>query len=222
MELHFLKAEDPLTKQYTRNDDGSYDKKPYPFAILVNSTPVEVETPEAFFIALKEAAGMAACLMKGELDRKLINESRANKTLSSKATEWVVFDIDDMRGIETPEEFIHEILPRPFHNVSYISQLSCSSGITGDGLRLHLFFLLAAAVPPDTIKAWVTETNFDTPLLRDQLRLAAGGMALRYPLDRSVADNSKLIFIAPPICTNFDDPLAGHYAGLHYANANGT
>ena len=30
MELHFLKAEDPLTKQYTRNDDGSYDKKPYP------------------------------------------------------------------------------------------------------------------------------------------------------------------------------------------------
>ena len=40
-------------------------------------------------------------------------------------------------------------------------------------------------------------------------------MALRYPLDRSVADNSKLIFIAPPICTNFDDPLADQRIVLH-------
>ncbi len=219
MELHFLKADDPLTKQFTKNDDGTLTKKPYPMATKVTSMAVTVDSPETFHVALVGAAEISACLMKGELGRDMHEESRAGHTLTDKESEWVVFDLDGLEGVDSAEEFIREVLPNPFHDVSYISQLSCSSGISGEGLRLHLFFLLLDAVRPDTIKAWLTETNLDTPILRDQVKLAAGGMALRFPLDRSVAVNSKLIFIAPPICTNFEDPLAGQRIQLHVGDA---
>lgn len=215
MELHFLKAEDPLTKQFTKEDDGSYTKKPYPMATKVTSMAVTVDSPETFHVALVGAAEIAACLQKGELDGAVNNESRANRTLTDKETEWVVFDLDGLEGISTAEEFIHNVLPTPFHEVSYISQLSCSSGITGSGMRLHLFFLLSTGTAPKMVQSFLTETNLDTPILRSQVKLAAGGMALRFPLDRSVAVNSKLIFIAPPICTNFEDPLAGQRISLH-------
>lgn len=209
MELHFLKSEEPLTKQFTLQPDGTYKKTSYPNAFNVNSARIEVQNIDEFHTALQSFAAQNMCLMKGELDQILDNESRAGHTLSNKPTEWVVFDLDDLSGVSTAEEFITNVLPEPFHDASYIAQLSCSSGITGSGLRMHLFFVLQDACAPAQLKRWLTECNLDTPVLRKQLRLGAGGMSLRFPLDRSVADNSKLIFVSPPVCTNFADPLAG-------------
>ncbi len=169
MELHFISAADgtPLTKQFERQADGTYRKvASYPRVVNVNSARVEVNTAQTFYKALIGAAEENAYLLTGKLDRVLENESRAGCTLPNQDSEWVVFDLDDLTGIETAEQFIHEILPAAFYEATYISQLSCSSGIADGGLRAHLFFLLEKPVAPAQLKQWLTETNLDIPLLR--------------------------------------------------------
>lgn len=213
MYLHFLKATDgtPLTKSFTRTADGQYEKTSYPDHLyMVDSTRVEVHTIDEFFAALTIAASYNQALQKGELDRELRGESRASHTLTDKETEWVLFDIDGLPTIETVEEFIYKILPQPFHDVSYIVQYSASHGIINKGLSAHLFFLLEHPVAPADLKNWLRAVNLNNPILEQALTLQQGNKsALKWPLDVTVAGNDKYIYIAPPICTNFEDPLAG-------------
>jgi hypothetical protein len=42
-----------------------------------------------------------------------------------------------------------------------------------------------------------------------QLTLANNNITLKWPLDITTCQNDKLIYIAPPVCQGFDDPLAG-------------
>ena len=53
-------------------------------------------------------------------------------------------------------------------------------------------------MPAKAVKLWLQNCNFESQLFSSQLELSSNGHSLKYPLDTSVADNSKLIFIAPP------------------------
>jgi hypothetical protein len=104
-------------------------------------------------------------------------------------------------------EYLVKLLPEALHNVSYIATASASTGMKADRLSMHLDFMLANPVHPKTLKGWLTKLNFDSPIFNDQLGMSSNGTALIYPCDRTVADNSKLIYIAPPIMTGVEKRL---------------
>ena len=62
---------------------------------------------------------------------------------------------------------------------------------------LHLFFMLSVPMPPKTVKLWLQHVNHANELFSEQIELSVNGHSLKYPVDTSVMDNSKLIFIAP-------------------------
>ena len=90
--------------------------------------------------------------------------------------------------------------------MSYIAQASASLGIKKDQVSLHLFFLLDMPVHPKTLKDYIRVINYECNFLAEQITLSANGQSLSYILDPSVADNSKLIYLAPPKFTGVQDP----------------
>ena len=137
-------------------------------------------------------------------------------------TELLVLDLD---GIEFPisatkstlsefdiqtiaEQFV-TYLPPEFQDVSYIAQASASLGMKGNKVSMHLFFLLTNPVYPKVLKEWFRTLNYEIDFLAHQLNLSANGQSIAYPLDVSLADNSKLIYIAPPKFVGIQDPITG-------------
>jgi hypothetical protein len=209
MKLFSLGADEPLTKLFTKNEDGTIEKTSYPLTKNLTSYEETISTTEDFYQAILHAAESRRCLLKGVLDRPLVNESRAGRTDPSTPTYWVVFDIDGLEGIASTEQFISDVLPAEFGNVSYVIQHSASAGMGQPGMRAHIFFLLEEAVSPTVLKNWVTELNLTNPLLSESLRLSKNAMTLCFSLDRTVCQNDKLIYIAPPTFVGMDDPLEG-------------
>ena len=151
------------------------------------------------------------CLLKGGLKRPLENESRAGKTDRVSYSNLLVLDIDGITipGHTNPKTFnstdisklakvVMRELPAAVQDCSFIAQASASLGLKGEKVSLHIFILLSHALPAKAMKLWFQHCNFESKLFSSQLELSSNGHSLKYPLDISVADNSKLIFIAPP------------------------
>jgi len=151
------------------------------------------------------------CLLKGGLKRPLENESRAGKTDRVAYSNLLVLDIDGITipGHTNPKTFnstdisklakvVMRELPAAVQDCSFIAQASASLGLKGEKVSLHIFILLSHALPAKAMKLWFQHCNFESKLFSSQLELSSNGHSLKYPLDISVADNSKLIFIAPP------------------------
>jgi hypothetical protein len=214
MEITFLQAKCPLAKEITK--DGT---KPYPLVKKFTSKHYEVDTDKKgfnkFYKLLTDQAAAGACLHKGLLKQPLHNESRALMSDRNAPTELLVIDIDGLPykaanvGIDTVAEQIVLQLPDVFQGVSYVAQASASLGFKKDTVSLHLFFFMDMPVHPKTLKDWLRLLNFDTTFLAENIKLSANGHSLSYVLDPSVADNSKLIYIAPPTFTDVQDPLSG-------------
>ena len=162
-----------------------------------------------------DEGGKGHCLLKGPLKRTLNNESRAGKTDRIAYSNLLVLDIDGITlpGHTNPKQFdsktvsrlakeVMREMPAEVQDCSFIAQASASLGLKGDKVSLHIFILLKHAMPAKAVKLWLQATNFESKLFSSQLELSSNGHSLKYPLDTSVADNSKLIFIAPP---TFDD-----------------
>jgi len=49
------------------------------------------------------------------------------------------------------------------------------------------------------LKEWLKHLNLTTKILRDQITLTKSGNALHWPLDITVCQNDKLIYVAPPV-----------------------
>lgn len=202
MRLHFLAAGVPLTKTFQRLPNGHIDKSAYPNVKNFSSIEIEVNTPDEFHAALNANAERGHCLLKGLLTRTLSNESRAGTTNSITPTQWSCFDIDGLPNVASPEDFVVNILPPVFHDVDYILQWSASSGIASTSLRCHIYFMHNTEFSPEQAKLWLTDLNLSSELLSSQLSLTASAMALKFPLDRTVMQNDKLIYIAPPIVSS--------------------
>lgn len=208
MQLTFLQAEVPLTKKFELLADGTVEKHSYPFVKNFSSVYEEVETPQEFADSLRKHANANHCLLKGNVLKPLKDESRSGSTDSQAPTEWVVFDVDGMDNIVSAEQFVKKVLPNEFQNTTYVVQHSASAGISGDGFRAHIFFLLSRPYSVAQIKQWLQYRNLTDSRLVDQLALSKNAITLRYPLDITVNQNDKLIYIAPPTCSGFDDPLS--------------
>lgn len=223
MQITFLEATNGLrlSKQYSANG-----AQPYPYVKAVTShkhdVPKTQDGLQAFMDLIVKNGKSGFCLLKGKLKRDLIDESRAGLTDRIATSDLLVLDIDGVRlpkplstGKLTKSDVMYLAnqviteLPREMHNVSYIAQASSSLGLKGDAVSLHIFMFLTVPMPPKSIKLWLQDANYESDVFSDQLQLSVNGQSLKFPLDTSVADNSKIIFIAPP---TFDDPTMNPFA----------
>ena len=214
MQITFLQADRPLTKKFERYPDGSFEKHAYPFVRDFTSLTEDPQNIAEFAESLKKHADAKHCLLKGNVFKPLIEESRSGSTDPMALTEWVLFDVDGMKNIDSAAQFIKMVLPKEFKDVSYVVQHSASAGISSDGFRAHIFFLLSRPYSVAQIKTWLQYKNLTDDSLVTQLGLSKNAISLRYPLDITVNQNDKLIYIAPPTCVGFEDPLAGERISL--------
>ena len=205
MDLYFLESSIPLTKTYDLID-GEIIKTPYPFVWEFTSHLETCTDLKTFAKLLERHAAKGHCLIKGELQRALVNESRAGSTDSNSTTQWLCLDLDGL-----PE--IHPVTQRPMTvdqflsdmglvDISYIVQYSASHGIVDKKLRAHVYMFLDKPYPAPLLKQWLIQKNHEVLILRDSMELTKTANAIRWPLDISACQNDKLLYIAPPIVKN--------------------
>lgn len=195
MKVSFLGASVPLTKHFTATDKTSY-----PNVYEFTSHTHDVADLQALFDLIVDHAAQGHCLLKGMLQRPLVQESRAGATDRMESTEWLCLDFDGL----PPATDINALMDQipEFAGVDYILQYSASMGVSGQSnlLKAHMFMFLSEPSAPSILKHRLTQLNLSVPELNSSLRLTKTGNALSFVLDPSVAQNDKLIYIAPPIC----------------------
>lgn len=197
----------------------------YPLVKTVTSKdyPVDIsENLEEMEDAIRTVADKGGSLLKGPLTKHLNNESRAGYCDKFSPTRWLVIDVDgllipnadlkapvDKYKLRVVAEEIIQHLPEAFHDVSYVAQASSSLGMKGNSVSMHLFFALDAPVKPSALKLYLKHLNLSDPMFESDIELTGSGYSLSWPIDPSVADNSKLIFVAPPVYKDKSlDPFA--------------
>lgn len=205
MQLTFLQGEVPLTKTYTKIAEGKYRGSSYPSVYLVTSHVEEITTVSDLATALRSHSAAGHCLYTSNLTKPLNREPRAKMAIKDEQPQWLVLDLDGVNFIDS-EEFVRKVLPAEFSDVSYVEQHSPSSGIK-PGLRSHLYFLLFRGEDRRVLSDWLKSLNLATGPLRDQVTLSRKQMALSWPLDIVANNKARPIYIAPPECEGFDDPL---------------
>lgn len=204
MKIHFLSAQKPLTKKFTKQPNGDIEKTSYLNAYEVTSYEDEVKNLPEFLEAIKRHAADGHCLLKGELSRPLVNESRAGSTDANAQTNWVCLDIDGLPPTYTVDELLSLM---GLGDISYILQWSASQSITNDTLRCHVIMWLTRPASAPLLKQWLVQLNHQTTFLRDNMALTKTCMSVTWGLDITACQNDKLIYIAPPILVGLKNPL---------------
>lgn len=193
----FLGAKLPLTKTIACRD-GAFAVAPYPHVSNVTSYHETASNLASFHALLSEHARAAHCLFNGQLLHPLTAESRRGKTVKGAPREWVVFDFDKVDA-KDHADVVKKFLPVECQNVSYIAQHSASMFVPGrTQWSGHIFMQLKEPSTGQLLREWFEALNFTIPALRDEISLTDSGIGLHWPLDRSAAYDSKLIYIAPP------------------------
>lgn len=202
MHVVFLSSRLPLTKTFAMSN-GVMTVTPYPHVSKVTSHHEEAFNLQDLHDLLVKHAAKGHCLFGGQLTKPLKAESRAGLTARTQR-DWVVFDFDKVEA-KDHVEVVKKYLPPECQQVSYIAQLSASMFRPDVELWSgHIFMLLDKPLEPEKLKQWFEYLNFSIPALSAQVTLSDSEHALHWPLDHTVAYNSKLIFIAPPKCYGFD------------------
>lgn len=218
MQLTFLNAPIPLTKSYTRLVDGTIEKSSYPNVWEVSSIAEQCPDLATMQALLNKHAALGNCLLKGQVTRPLVSESRKNSTDRNATTEWLCLDIDGIdpvlltpledgstvKSAVTPDSILTAM---GLGNVSYILQWSGSQNISSTHLRCHIFVMLAKPVSAPLIKQWLIQKNHDVTILRNHQALTKTGNSLTWGLDITACQSDKLIYIAPPVLKNIKNPL---------------
>src|SRR5690606_10524546 len=113
----------------------------------------------------------------------------------------------DAGHIREIAEYFVGWLPECFHKVSYVVHASASLGTKPGVFSLHLDFLLRSPIPVQILKDYLLWLNFQIPQFEQELILTDTGTALRYKLDRTLADNSRIIYIGHPVFEGVEDPI---------------
>lgn len=215
MNLIFLEADVPLTKTYTKLPDGTIEKKSYPNVWEVTSCTEVVNTIDEFKKAVDKHAALGHCLLKGEVMRPLVKESRKDSTDRSAQTQWLCLDIDGIEPMFAPDPAYPATAMTPeiildtlgIKDTSFIIQWSGSQNIGGNQLRCHIFVLLAKPVSAPLIKQWLIQRNHEVSVLRAHQALTKTGNSLTWGLDITACQSDKLIYIAPPVLKGIKNPL---------------
>jgi len=215
MKTFFLHAPVPLTKTIQMLPGGTLDTAPYPNVYAVTSYEEDCPDITSLFNAITHHASLGNCLLKGQLSKPLVDESRAGTTNPAEPTEWLCLDIDGLpstysigAGLTatiTPDTLLDTL---GMGNVSHILQWSASQSLKGStDLRLHIFVLLSAPIHAPLVKQWLVQLNHTVQLLNDAISLAKTGATLKWPLDISACQNDKLLYIAPPTFKGMTSPM---------------
>jgi hypothetical protein len=200
MELTFLKAAVPLAKTYRAGKCTSS----YPLVKELTSQTAYATTLEDLAQMLRSYGSQGYALMKGSLARQITSESRAGLALKDKASEFLVLDID-YGDFQSAEDVILR-LPSEFHGCSYVLHYSSSYKISKQNFAGHLYFLLENPLTAAQLKDAVKAINLQ--FFKNMLSLNATKVALQWPLDPSINEASRLIYIAPPVCKGaMKDPV---------------
>lgn len=207
MNLTFLQASVPLTKTYTLLPDGTIEKSSYPNVWEVTSINESVTDLAGFKQAIETHAKQGNCLLKGNVLKPLVSESRKGSTDRNATTDFLCLDIDgiDPAGGAVTVETI--LTAMGLGNVSYILQWSGSMGIGTNAIRCHVFIMLTKAVSAPLIKQWLIQQNHDVPVLKNHQALTKTGNSLTWGLDITACQADKLIYIAPPTLKGIKNPL---------------
>jgi hypothetical protein len=201
MELVFMGASVAMTKTFLMQK-GLFTATPYPYVSRVTSYHEQCETLQEFYDLLVKHAAQGHCLFGGQLTKPLVRESRAGKT-SKSPRQWIVFDFDKVEG-KDHAEIVRRYLPPECQNVSYIAQLSASmfkpEVVKWSG---HIFMLLKEPMSEQQQRAWIEQINFRNADLERQITLSDSLQALHWPLDRTGAYTSKIVYIAPPVTRGY-------------------
>ncbi|MGZ5164929.1 MAG: hypothetical protein ACXWCQ_30850, partial [Burkholderiales bacterium] len=103
-DITFLSADTPLTKSYSLVH-GKLVKTPYPHAFHFTSHAESFSTIDELYAHLVAHALRGHCMLKGNLQRSLISESRAGTTDRNSTTTLLVFDLD-RAPFKSPEAFV--------------------------------------------------------------------------------------------------------------------
>jgi hypothetical protein len=195
-DLTFLSADRPLSKSFSRSPDGTLQKSSYPSAYEFTSHAEAVADMREFAEVVKQHAALGHCLLKGNVARPLVKESRAGATDANATSWWICPDIDRLKSVTTLEEALRMI---GLGGVDYVAQYSASYGIEKDrGLTAHAMIMLARPMSPAVLKQWLIWKNLTVPALRAELTLTKTNTAIAWALDITTCQNDKLIYIAPP------------------------
>lgn len=205
MKLTYLSAADeyPLTKSYTKEPDGTMSSRPYPRTFRFTSHVELVNSIEDFLETLRSHSAAGHCLLKGNLTRAILGESRAGLS-AQEHTGYICLDFDglDLKG-RSLDQVLHDL---GLGDVDYILQYSSSQGLK-DGFYAHVFMMLDRPQSPEHLKRWLKNSNMTVPFLADQLALTPTNMAIHWTLDITTCQNDKLLYVAPPVLTNIEDPF---------------
>jgi hypothetical protein len=195
--VYFLSASKPLTKSFTLNAENEIEKHAYPSVLNFTSFEETYHTLAELYAHLVNHASKNHCMLKGKLQRELINESRAGATLSNDKTKFACIDLDRTM-FRTPEEFMQSY--SELKDLAYIVQYSASSGIYKNDktLSCHIFILLNKEIEAPILKTWLQNLNLRNKTARESMSLSRTGATLHYSVDITTCQNDKLIYIAPP------------------------
>ena len=196
MKISFLSADKPIIKSYELTPTGELVKHSYPFVYEVSSQEHQVSDLVQLTALMKQHAALGHCMLKGELSRQLVTESRAGSTDSDAHTDWICLDLDGIENYQTVDLFLADIGAA---DVDHIVQWSSSMGVENKaGFRCHIIMRLSKPQSPHILKSWLMGLNLNTSNLAAQLELTKTGNSLRWPLDITTCQNDKLLYIAPP------------------------
>lgn len=203
--LTFLSASLPLTKTIEKLADGTIHKTPYPLVANFTSETLDINNITEFHAALLHRARSARkpCLLKGNISRDLVCESRKGTTITNEKTRWVCLDVDDARFTD-PDEVMRALA---LEDISYVVQYSSSYRLTSKNLSCHIFFILNKPLAAPQLKSWLMDQNLTISAFESNITLSKSGAALHWPLDITACQNDKLIYTAMPVFKNMVSPI---------------
>jgi len=217
--LTFLEAAngERLGKTFKETSTSSY-----PLVKTLNSFEYTPSTIQERYDLICEHAAKGHALLRGDLTKLLAKESRRGLADKTKPNLTFFLDVDNLKlegytpptgklrsnHVENICERVIELLPPWMHNVSYIGHASSSMGrAQSTYVSVHLEFVLTQAINPAVLKEYTRFLNFDSEGISNQLTLSNTNTSVKTVLDPCVADNSHLIYIAPPVFDGVDDPF---------------
>ncbi|XOF34523.1 MAG: hypothetical protein ACL93V_04315 [Candidatus Electrothrix sp. YB6] len=164
-------------------------------------------------MGLPTAAANLKGMMRRIRERSFVDhngeEKRTPPSLADRAGYLLPFDFDsiscpaDLDAIQQPDTairwLIETALPVEFYKAGVVYQFSSSFGLTGDKLKVHLFFWLADPVTMSTAKQWAKSYN--------KSRGYVAGNKVTKTFDDAVYQPQQPIYTKNRVCHGASDPV---------------
>lgn len=194
----------------------------YPKVKALNSFEYQPATLQERYALICEHAAKGHAMLRGELKKLLLKESRKSLTDKAKTNDTFLLDVDRLKldnytpttgklkshHVEQICERVIAMLPVELRNTSYIGHASASMGRSASThISVHIEFMLNSPIAPNMLKAYTQHLNYACEDISKNLNLSETGTSIKHILDPCVADNSHIIFIAPPTFIKTEDPF---------------